>query len=150
MHMKKTEGMPPGPVWMAYLDHTADVAISVKADDLPTLFSRAAWGMFHTMVPMAQIRESTSMHIKINADDRAALMVRWLSELNFIHQTQHMVFSRFDVTSASDNILEADVRGEKIDPARHTVAREIKAVTYHCLKVEKTKRGWVAEILFDI
>ena len=40
--------------------------------------------------------------------------------------------------------------GEPYDPARHVLAHEVKAITYHELKVEKTADGWLAEVIVDI
>ncbi|MBM4079612.1 MAG: archease, partial [Planctomycetes bacterium] len=46
--------------------------------------------------------------------------------------------------------LVASVKGEKFAPARHEVVHAIKAVTYHQLKVHKTRRGWATTIIFDV
>ena len=40
--------------------------------------------------------------------------------------------------------------GERIDPARHVLAHEVKAITYHGLRVEREGDGWVAEVIVDI
>ena len=37
-----------------------------------------------------------------------------------------------------------------LDPKRHRLLHEIKAITYHGLKVERTARGWQAEVIVDI
>jgi SHS2 domain-containing protein len=79
-----------------------------------------------------------------------ALLVRWLSELNYRHITEHRIFSKFEVVTLSEQHLEADVRGEIFDPARHTIFTEIKAVTFHDLQVERDERGWKAQIIFDL
>jgi len=42
------------------------------------------------------------------------------------------------------------VRGETCDPARHSLAHEVKAVTYHGLAVEQVPDGWRAEVILDI
>ena len=36
------------------------------------------------------------------------------------------------------------------DQARHALAHEVKAITYHRLKVERTADGWLAEVIVDI
>ena len=40
--------------------------------------------------------------------------------------------------------------GESFDPARHLLSHEVKAITYHELKVERTPVGWLAEAIVDI
>jgi len=47
-------------------------------------------------------------------------------------------------------IVEAVLEGEAIDPARHQTAGDVKAVTMHRLKVERTPRGWQATAVLDV
>ena len=55
-----------------------------------------------------------------------------------------------DVTDLTDQHLTAKVGGETIDPERHEIYTEIKAVTYHGLRIEQKGSRWYAEILFDV
>jgi SHS2 domain-containing protein len=47
-------------------------------------------------------------------------------------------------------VLEAEARGEPLDPARHRLLADVKAVTLHRLRVERTVRGWEASVVLDI
>ena len=138
------------PRWLAYLDHTADEGIEVRAPDLETLFERCAWGMFSILTDMPDVKPATRESVSVEATDREALLLRWLSELNVRHQTRHVLFSRFEVRELTDVSLTADAWGEPIDGARHKVHAEIKAVTYHMLRIERGERGWTARVLFDV
>jgi SHS2 domain-containing protein len=40
--------------------------------------------------------------------------------------------------------------GEPLDRARHVLEHEVKAITYHGLRVEKIADGWLAEVIVDI
>jgi SHS2 domain-containing protein len=46
--------------------------------------------------------------------------------------------------------VTAIAHGEKIDPGRHEIKTEIKAVTYHGLYLRQTERGWEAQVIFDV
>ena len=83
------------PEWLKFVDHTADAGIAVEAPDLVRLFERAAWGMFSVITDVAAARSTETSRISIDALDRAALLVRWLSELNYRHVTEHRIFSKF-------------------------------------------------------
>ena len=144
----KAEHKAPG--WLKFVDHTADAGIAVEASDLARLFERAAWGMFFIATDVAAVRPTQTTRISIDAPDREALLVRWLSELNYRHVTEHRIFSEFRVTALGKRHLEVDVSGEIFDPARHTIFTEIKAVTFHDLKLERDSRGWKAQIIFDL
>lgn len=151
----KNEPSPSGTVsptaaWLQSLDHTADRGIIVQAPDLKTLFARAAWGMFSIITDLNAVKLVHTETIVVTAPDREALLVRWLSELNFQHVTRHQLFSQFQVRELSEERLVADVGGEAIAPGRHTIHTEIKAVTYHGLRLEQTEAGWRVEIIFDV
>jgi SHS2 domain-containing protein len=46
--------------------------------------------------------------------------------------------------------LNAATVGEPLDPARHQQRADVKAVTLHDFRVEKTDGGWKASVLLDI
>jgi SHS2 domain-containing protein len=138
------------PEWLKFVDHTADAGITVEAPNLLRLFERAAWGMFFVMTDLAATQATESVRISIDAPDRVALLVRWLSDLNYRHVTEHRVFSDFKVARVTAQHLEANVFGEVIDPARHTIFTEIKAVTFHGLELKRVARRWMAQIIFDL
>ena len=46
--------------------------------------------------------------------------------------------------------LEALLKGSEYDPYINEVKTEVKAATYHNLKIEKTPGGYKAEVIFDV
>ena len=59
------------------------------------------------------------------------------------------MFSRFEVKVGADGLVGA-AWGEPMDPTRHELNHEVKAITLHGLKVEQTADGWLAEVIVDI
>lgn len=139
------------PDWLTTLEHTADEGIVVSAPDRPTLYARAAEGMFRLLLDVDAVAVSSTLPVVVSADDREMLMANWLSELNFLHQSQGLAFSRFEIESVDDTRLSARVGGEPLDPGRHRLRTEIKAVTLHRLHVAPAAAGgWEATVLFDL
>jgi SHS2 domain-containing protein len=136
--------------WLKYIDHTADEGIIVTAPDLETLFARAATGMFTILTDINSVRETQQVEIRLQAGDLEELMVKWLSELNFRLQDEGVLFRSFNVREVSPTRLLAEASGEQVDPDRHELYTEIKAVTYHELEVEKKDNNWQAKVIFDI
>jgi SHS2 domain-containing protein len=60
-----------------------------------------------------------------------------------------MVLRDFDVAIGNGG-LRATSRAQPLDPRRHRLLREVKAITYHGLKVEKVDDEWLAEVIVDI
>ena len=142
--------MPDKDDGFRILDHTADVGLEARGANLPELFSNAARGMFAIIGCLDSIKPSEQRTVEATADNPENLLVNWLSELLYLSATQRMLFSRFDITEIDQQHIAAKAIGEPIDLSRHELCAEIKAVTYHDLKVEKTDDGWTARVLFDI
>jgi SHS2 domain-containing protein len=135
-----------------YFDHTADVGIRVTAADLETLFSDAGIALFGLIVDdPSQIRtvEECTIRVAGTMDETDYLLFDWLNELLRLFEETQLVFCQFDVTLSADGI-KAVGRGEPFDPDRHGPGNEVKAVTYHGLRVEPTPGGWEAEVILDI
>ena len=137
------------PEWLEFLDHTADIGIRVRAADPRELFARSAWALFAVIGSIGRVRPAAEWPIRVEATDPGALLIRWLSELNYLHQTRHVMLCAFDVQELTDTALAAHVRGEAIRP-EHEVARELKAVTFHGLELAHDAGGWRAQIIFDV
>ena len=130
--------------------HTADLGLRVRAAALPALFADAACGLFSMVVDdLAAVRTMESRELQVAGSDLTYLLFDWLNELLYLCDTERFVFSQFDVR-LDDSGLTATGRGEPIDPARHRLTHEIKAITYHELKVEKEGELWLAEVIVDI
>jgi SHS2 domain-containing protein len=131
-------------------EHTADLGLRVRAADLDTLLAEAGRALFAVLVDdLDAVAPRERQEIAISGDDRAFLLFDWLNELLFRFETQHWLFSRFEV-HVEESGLRGVAWGEPLDRARHTLAHEVKAITYHGLRVEQTDSGWLAEVIVDI
>jgi SHS2 domain-containing protein len=131
-------------------EHTADVGLRIRAADLDALFADAARAMFSVMAGnLAAVRPTEEISITLPADDLDALLRDWLGELLYTFHVRKLVFADFTV-AVSERGLRATARGEPMDAVRHQLDVEIKAVTWHGLKVEQTSDGWLAECIVDI
>ncbi len=132
------------------IDHTADVGVKAYGKNLSLAFSNAAKAMFDIITDNSEIENIGEYDIELKADDLEQLLVDFLSELIFLHDTKNLVFGFFKVDiNESENKLEAKVFGEKFDLSKHKIGSEIKAVTYHMLEIKKNKKCSV-QVLFDI
>ena len=131
-------------------EHTADLGLRVHANSLQELFIDAARGLLvmHVANPN-DVRPLESKTISLTADGPAYLLFDWLSELIYAFETDKLLFSDFDL-KIDGNKLNAVCRGEPMDQTRHRMEHEVKAITYHGLRVEQTESGWEAEVIVDI
>jgi SHS2 domain-containing protein len=132
------------------LDHTADVLVEVSAPDLAGLFAEAARSLFHILTDLEAVRPRDCLSVSVEAEDTEQLLVSWLSELLFLHETEQWLFSRFEMTAMEEQRVEAQVWGERLDPRRHPIDREVKAVTYHRLGLVREGDMLKTAVVFDL
>jgi SHS2 domain-containing protein len=134
------------------IDHTADVGVELRAHDLVSAFERAGACMFDLICPLDEIGSGWSRRVTVEgrSGDLEHLMIRWLSELLYLFTSEQVLLSRFEIEELDvGGRIVAVVHGEKMDAARHAVRVEIKAATYHSLRVDETPEGWVVRVIFD-
>lgn len=133
------------------IDHTADIGIRAFGRSREELFSHMAEGMFSLVVPPEEVKPRRSVPIKAQANDWDLLLVAWLKELLYLFDTQHFLGREFQIQHLESTQIEAEVSGEPLDLSRHSVDKEVKAVTYCDLKMTQGPDGtWMAQVIFDI
>ncbi len=139
------------------IEHTADIGIRVKGKDLKEIFKNAALAMFDIMAEKKPETRPTfggcpekpeNIVLEQKAENPEELFVNWLNELLSLSATKELIFNEFKIKKIDEHNLEVEVEGEPIKNYR--VNTEIKAATYHALKIEKSKSGWQAEVIFDV
>ncbi len=131
-------------------DHTADLGIRVRATTLEELLTDAASGLFSVMVgDLATVRPAEEFAFQIDGDNVEELFHDWLAELLYTFHARRIVLAEFHVQVDAAG-LTATARGEPIDPSRHLIDVEVKAITWHGLMVERQPDGWLAEVIVDV
>jgi len=131
-------------------EHTADLGLRVSANSLEELLTEAARGLLAMLVANPDaVRPVQEKRFQLPAEDSSYLLFDWLSELLYAFETDKLLFSAFEL-QLHNNQFFAICRGEPMEPARHQMEHEVKAITYHGLKVEQSPDGWHAEVIVDI
>lgn len=132
------------------IEHTADIGIRVKGSDLKELFRNAAAAVFDIVAEKKelQLKKQTKIKIQQKADNLEELLINWLNELLSLSATKELIFYDFQINKVDKNTLQAVAIGEDIK--NYKVNAEIKAATYHQLKLEQYKTGWQAELILDV
>ncbi len=129
-----------------YLEHTADELLEVHSASLEEALQDAALGSFELIGK--GVNQNINFEIEVHSPTLKDLVVDLLQQV--VAQCEIR-----EVTPISVKVLEVNEKaplariiifGENVAPAN-----QIKAVTYHLLKVEKDKEGdWHLNILFDV
>ncbi len=141
--------MPSG---YEFFDHTADAGAVVHGATLARLFENASRALFDLICDRRTVRPRRSVRMAIEGSGLEDLMVRWLSELLYRHETEGLLFSSFRMERVDRALFRARGRasGEPLDPRRHRLRREVKAVTYHGIRIVRGRSAWRVRLVFDV
>jgi len=129
--------------------HTADWALRVWAPDLPSLFQQAAAGMYALAGVVLAADAHLERDLTFTASDAETLLVAFLSELLYVAEQERLAFDHLTLTIVAgpqEYVLQAHLRGAAI----RSLAKMIKAVTFHNLKIRSLEQGLETEIIFDV
>jgi SHS2 domain-containing protein len=133
-----------------FFEHTADIGLRIRATTLPELFTEAARGLFSLIVENPEVIEPADRRIiHLESESIELLLFDWLDHLLYVFDAEHLLCNRFDVT-IDELSLTATLWGERLDLSRHVLAHEVKAITYHDLKLKQIDGEWLAEVILDI
>src|SRR3990172_4544097 len=113
------------------LDHTADVCLRIYGKSFGELFENAACAMMELITDREKINPSQEIEIEV-------------------HGVKKMVFKDFRLNLISETHAKGKAIGEKIDIDKHELSFDIKAVTYHNLKIEPINDKLKVDIVFDV
>lgn len=134
------------------LDHTADIRIRAFGGGMAGLLRSAVLAMAALMADTGGVRGDVAVKVEVSGETPEELLVHLLSEVLYVHHTRKMLFRDAEVEVPDESVLRATctLRGEPYDAGRHEPMYDIKAVTYHDLKIERAGDRLTAEIVFDV
>jgi SHS2 domain-containing protein len=131
-------------------DHTADLGLRITAPTLDALFADAAAGLLTVITgDLSAVLPAASKEVTLPFDKSDLLLFDWLNHLLYLFDVEHLLFCKFEA-HCDESGLHARAWGEPLDRERHPLEHEVKAITYHGLRVERTADGWLAELIVDI
>jgi SHS2 domain-containing protein len=134
-----------------FFDHTADIGVHVTGATLPELFANAARAMYETLGDLQKSRVGDQKPVSMEAGTLEDLLHDWLSDLLYEIEANHLLYDEFEIHELESQRLTATLRGAEIDFDRSRPNEEIKAVTYHQLRVEQLEdESWRATVIFDV
>jgi SHS2 domain-containing protein len=130
------------------------------APTLEGLFRSAAKAVTQTMVEdLATIRELEKREVHLYAASREVvpameeLLHEYLQKIVFYKDAELLLLKPGDVEiiqGDSGYEVRAVLWGEPIDPLRHELQVDVKAVTLHRYQIRRTGHGWQAVVVLDV
>jgi protein archease len=133
------------------LDHTADIGIEVWGKTKKEALANTVEAMFDLITDSENISSAQEKQLSISGADTADMLINLLREALYFFHSQAWLCKRCEILELTDDKVAAKVFGEPYDAKKHQLKMEIKAVTYHTLKIEQiADKGWRARVIFDV
>jgi SHS2 domain-containing protein len=131
----------------------ADVAFEAWGKTLRELFISAADATMNVMVEnLSAIDPKEKVEFTVEANAVDMLLFKFLQEFVFYKDARYLLLraSEVKVQHQGDKWrVHTQMYGEEIQPEKHKLGVDVKAVTLHHFRVEKKKR-WEAFVILDI
>jgi SHS2 domain-containing protein len=128
----------------------SEIAVRVSGNSQADLFANSAFALFDVMTDIEKVAIKDRLPLEVEGADRDDLMVNWMRELLYLYQGSGYLLKEFLIREATDNLVKAEACGEKIDPDRHEINKEIQGIAYHQSRMQKTGDHWTAQLIFEI
>jgi protein archease len=132
----------------------ADIAFCAWGETLEETFVAAATAVVQVMVEnLDAIRPCQERRITVEHEALDLLLFNFLQEPVYYKDAEQLllVVAQVEIARhAGCYRLTATARGERLDPVRHDLRVDVKAVTLHRFRLQQHARGWEALVILDI
>ncbi len=137
-----------------FIDHTADVGIRVYAKTVEELFVNAALGMYNIICEkFYNILDEKVYTNELKEVDIETLLVSFLNDLLYQTFVNKLLFCKFEIKNLIKEKEFCQLRyickGQIYNHVSHGTLFELKAATFHNIKIEKFNNEYTTTIIFD-
>jgi SHS2 domain-containing protein len=146
------EGSKPAMERYRILPHTADGKFQAFGATLEEAFGNAALAMASLMWDWTKVEPRARHFVRVKGIDREQLLVKFLGEVIYLFDTGKFLLGKVDGLRIRPEFegfhLDAVLGGEVLSE-RHELYGDVKAVTYHELKIEECD-GFMVQVVVDM
>ncbi len=130
---------------------TADYVFDAYGRTLDELFANCAEACFCAMTDIDKVELQKELNILVEGETIEDLLYNFIAELIYLKDVEKIFLSKYDVEIDDEkSALRATLAGETIDYDKHVIKTDVKAVTYHGLKITEDDDGFTARMILDI
>ena len=133
---------------------TADIAFKAQGKSLEETFVAAAEATLHVMIEeLDSIEPREERQMKLENEELDLLLFDLLQELIYYKDAERLLLRVTELQIESREhgyLLQGVACGERLNPERHRQRVDVKAVTLHRFQLQRTDRGWEAQVILDI
>ncbi|MCY4436139.1 MAG: archease [Chloroflexi bacterium] len=137
----------------AFVEHTADIGVRAWGPTPAAAFAATAHGMYAITLgkePAETTGPTIERTVTVSGETWPDLLVNWLAELLFQFSVEGVVAYEYEFSACAPPRCSATITGIAIESEDQVAGGEIKAVTYHKLKIDVQPECTTVQVIFDI
>ncbi len=132
-----------------YLPHTADTKFQAFGKTLEEAFGNAALAVANVMVDTKNVEAGVEKTITAAGNDLEDLLQQFLEQFLILLDSENFILKEVKNITISGMKLRATAIGD--DVSRYeTHGPQVKAISYHDMKIEQKKEEVVVQVVVDI
>jgi SHS2 domain-containing protein len=131
-----------------------DVVFEATGKSREELFIATAEATMNVMVEdLEKIQHQQEVVFNLDHREFDLLLFKFLNELIFLKDSKRLLVRIEKVVfGRKESLLTLEARGygEPLDPEKHQLQVDVKAVTLHRFQVKQSEEGWKATVVLDV
>lgn len=136
-----------------YIDHVSDSIVEAYGHTLCEAFEQSARALTNIMCDLSRVNPQTSINIKTSGFDQKSLLYNWLENVLLALLVDNLVLAEFNIRLRKykgEFRLHGICKGELFSRHKHDYKVEVKAITYHEMKILYRRGKWTIRFLVDL
>jgi SHS2 domain-containing protein len=136
-----------------YLEHVSDAMAEAYGRTLSEVFANSAKALVNIVCDLSKIDPNKSVIVETEGFDQISLLYNWLEKVLLTLLVDNIALANFEVTierSRDKYKLTSMCRGEAFSEQKHHYKVEVKAITYHEMKIFKRNDMFIVQFLVDL
>lgn len=136
-----------------YFETTADIGIDVMAKSLEEAFISSAHATMNLVTDVDKIESVKTENVKLVSEDLYALLYDWITEVIMLMNCDFFIANEYELNIQKDRDnykLKAALYGDTYDTTKYNYKTEVKAITYHLMRIEQDEEDYHVKFIVDI
>jgi SHS2 domain-containing protein len=136
-----------------YIEHVSDAMVEAYGRTLGEAFAHSARALVNLVCNVSKVDPDKIVSIETTGFDRKSLLYNWLEKVLLVLLIDNIILAKFEVKIKRHKDkyhLFSTCKGDNFLRQKHEYKVEVKAITYHGMKISDKKGKVIIRFLVDL
>ena len=136
-----------------YIEHVSDAMVEAYGRTLGEAFAHSARALVNLVCNVSKVDPDKIVSIETTGFDRKSLLYNWLEKVLLVLLIDNIILAKFEVKIKRHKDkyhLFSTCKGDNFLRQKHEYKVEVKAITYHGIKISDKKGKVIIRFLVDL